>query len=54
MLSKFNVVKKIAWRTLTSPSLAVTIGAIGAVLQLIQQIDAYKKGNRKIGFKMDD
>lgn len=42
-----------AWKTLVSPKAILIFNVVGLGLQLLHQIEAYRKGDRKIGFRQN-
>lgn len=40
-----------AWKTLVSPKAVLIFNVVGLALQLLHQVEAYRKGDRKIGFR---
>lgn len=40
-----------AWKALVSPKAILIFNVVGLALQLLHQVEAYRKGDRKIGFR---
>ena len=51
MKDKLDKLNKIVWKTITSPKAVVAFNVTGLLLQALHQIDAYRAGNRKVGFR---
>lgn len=57
MKSSIKKVKNVAdklMKVVTSPKVVLAFNAAGALLQLLHQVQAYRQGNRKIGFQTND
>jgi hypothetical protein len=41
---------KKVWEFLTSPKVVVAANVLGLIVQVIHQVDGYRRGNKKVGF----